>query len=102
MESFEGSGILVTEAKVSLHRTGLAIQLLKVKDQYECLLKLIETLESTTQAHTSKKRRKQSKNLTSEKKLAALTIAFENDISEIMNMERSDISPAAYGFLQHS
>ena len=36
VESFVGSGILVTQAKVSLQKSGLAGQLLKIKDQYEC------------------------------------------------------------------
>ena len=47
METFKGFGILVTQAKVSLRTTGLATQLLKIKYQYECLVKLIETIEST-------------------------------------------------------
>ena len=46
MKSFVGSGILVTQAKVSLQKSGLAGQLLKIKDQYECLVKLIEKMES--------------------------------------------------------
>ena len=46
VESFVGSGILVTQAKVSLQKRGLAGQLLKIKDQYECLVKLIEKMES--------------------------------------------------------
>ena len=46
MESFVGSGILVTQAKVSLQRSGLAGQLLKIKDQFECLVKIIEKMES--------------------------------------------------------
>ena len=37
MESFVGSGILVTQAKVSLQKSDLAGRLLKIKDQYECL-----------------------------------------------------------------
>ena len=37
VESFVGSGILVTQAKVSLQKSGLVGQLLKIKDQYECL-----------------------------------------------------------------
>ena len=41
-----GSGILVTQAKVSLQKSGLAGQLLKIKDQYKCLVKLIEKMES--------------------------------------------------------
>ena len=42
VESFVGSGILVTQAKVSLQKSGLAGKLLKVKDQYECLVKRME------------------------------------------------------------
>ena len=46
VESFVGSGILVTQAKVSVQKSGLDGQLLKIKDQYECLVKLIEKMES--------------------------------------------------------
>ena len=46
VKSFVGSGILVTQAKVSLQKSGLAGQLLTIKDQYECLVKLIEKMES--------------------------------------------------------
>ena len=46
MESFVGSGISVTQAKVSLQKSGVAGQLLTTKDQYECLVKLIEKTES--------------------------------------------------------
>ena len=46
VESFIGSGILVTQAKVGLQKSGLASQLLKIKDQYKCLLKLMEKEES--------------------------------------------------------
>ena len=46
VESFVGSEILVTPAKVSLQKNGLAGQLLKIKNQYECLVKLIEKMES--------------------------------------------------------
>ena len=46
VERFVGCGILVTQAKVSLQKSGLAGQLLKIKDQYECLVKLIERMES--------------------------------------------------------
>ena len=45
-KSFAGSGILVTQAKVSLQKSGLAGQLLKIKNQYECLVKLIEKMDS--------------------------------------------------------
>ena len=46
VESFVGSGILVTQAKFNLQQSSLAAQLLKIKDQYECLVKLIEKMES--------------------------------------------------------
>ena len=46
VESFVCFGILVTQAKVSSQKSGLAGQLLKIKDQYECLIKLIEKMES--------------------------------------------------------
>ena len=46
VESFVGSGILVSQAKFSLQTSGLAGQLLKIKDQYECLVKFIEKIES--------------------------------------------------------
>ena len=46
VESFVGSGILVTQAKVCLQKSGLAGQLLKIKEQYKCLVKLIEKMES--------------------------------------------------------
>ena len=42
VESFVGSGILVTQAKVSLQKSGLAGQLLKIKDQFKYLVKVIE------------------------------------------------------------
>ena len=40
VESFEGSGILITQAKVSLQTTGLAAQLLKIKTNMYVLLSL--------------------------------------------------------------
>ena len=46
VESFVGFGILVTQAKVSLQKSGLAGQLLKSKDQYKCLVTLTEKMES--------------------------------------------------------
>ena len=76
VERFEGSGISVTQTKVSLPTTDLATQLFKIKDQYKCLVKLIETVESTK--YTTK-RHKQSKNLTSEKTLSALTVTFKKE-----------------------
>ena len=50
VESFVGSGNMVTQAKISLQKSGLAVQLLKIKDQYKCLVKLTEKLESAKHA----------------------------------------------------
>ena len=36
----------MTQAKISLQTTGLATQLLKFKDQNQCLVKLMEMVES--------------------------------------------------------
>ena len=105
VESFVSSGILVTQAKVSLQKSGLASQLLKIKDQYKCLVKLTEKIESakytiketvqviqeldfgedTCNIYQYIKKRKQN-----------------NDISEIINTERQYISPAVYHMLQNS
>ena len=46
VESFVGSGILATKAKVSLQISNIAGQLLKIKDQYECVVKPIEKMKS--------------------------------------------------------
>ena len=46
VKSFKGSGILVTQVKVSLQKNDLAAQLLKIKDQLKCLVKLIKKMES--------------------------------------------------------
>ena len=52
VESFEGSGIIVTQAKVSLQTTDIATKL-QIKDQYEYLVKLKEMIESAK--YTTKK-----------------------------------------------
>ena len=79
VESFVRSGILVTQAKVSLQKSGLPDQQLKIIDQFECLVKLIEKMESA--------------------KYAIKEALQNNDISEIINIERQDISPAVYHIL---
>ena len=71
VKSFVGSGILVTQAKVSLQKSGLAGQLLKIKDQNKCLVDLIEKIESAK--YTLKKQCKQFKNLTLLKTLVTST-----------------------------
>ena len=46
VESFVSFGILVTQAKISLQRSGLSGQLLKIKDHYEFPVELIEKMAS--------------------------------------------------------
>ena len=104
-ESFVGSGILVTQTKVSLQKSGLACQLLKIKDQYECLVKLIEKMDSAK--YTIKKAVQAIQELDFGKDTCNINQYIKktmqnNDISEIMNVERQDISPAVYHVLQNS
>ena len=105
VESFVGSGILVTQAKVSLQQTDLAGQLLKIKEQYEYLVKLMEKMESAKYTikevvHTIQEldfgEDTCNNNQYIKKRLQ------NNDISKIINMERQDISPAVYRMLQNS
>ena len=105
VESFVGSGILVTQAKVSLQKSGLAGQLLKIKDQYECLVKLIEKMESAK--YTIKEVVQAIQELDFGEDTCKINQYTKkrmqnNDISEIINMERQDISPAVYHMLQNA
>ena len=77
VESFKGFRILVTQAKVSLQKSALAGQLLKIKDQYECLVKLIEKMESAK--YTIEKAVQAIKNLTLVKTLVTSTNTLKNE-----------------------
>ena len=97
VKSFVGSGILVTQAKVNLQKYGLASQLVKIKDQYECLVKLIEKMESAkytiieaVQAIQELDFGENACNINQYIKKRMQN----NDISKIINMKRQDISPA--------
>ena len=105
VESFVGSGILVTQVKVSLQRSGLAGQLLKIEDQYECLVKLIEKMES------AKYMNKEAVQAIQELDFGEDTCNINqymkktmqnNDISALINRESQDISPAVYHMHQNS
>ena len=105
VESFVGSGVLVTEANISLQKSGLAGQLLKIKDQYECLVKVIEKMESAK--YTVKEAVQAMQELdfgenTCNIKQYIKKRMQNNDISEIIKMERQDISPAVYHMLENS
>ena len=105
VESFVVSGILVTQAKVSLQKSGLAAQLLKIKDQYNCIAKLTEkmksaryTIKETMQAIQELDFGEDTRNINQYIKKRMQN----NDISEIINMERQVISPAVNHMLQNS
>ena len=94
VESYVGSGILVTQAKVSLQKSGLAGQLLKINDQYECLVKLIEKMESAK--YTIKEAVEAIQELGVGEDTCNINQYVKkriqnNGISEIINMERQDI-----------
>ena len=105
VESFVGFKNLVTQAKVSVQKSGLADQPLKIKDQYECLVKLIEKMESAkytikeaVQAIQVLDFREDTCNINQYIKKRMQNI----DISERINVERQDISPAVYHTLRNS
>ena len=105
VESFVGSEILVTQAKISLQKSGLAAQLLKIKDQYECLVKLIEKMESAK--YTIKEAMQAIQKLDFGEDTCNINQSIKkrmqnNDIFEIINMERLGISLAVYHMLQNS
>ena len=105
VESLVGSGILVTQAKVSLQKSNSAGQLLKIKDQYECLVELIEKMESAK--YTIKEAVKAIQELDFSEDTCNINQYIKkrmqnNDISEMINMLRQDISPAVYHMLQNS
>ena len=105
VESFVGSEILVIQAKVSLQKSGLTGQRLKIKDQYECLVKLIKKMESAK--YTIKEAVQAIQELDFGEDTSNINQYIKKrmqnkDISEIINMERQDISPAVYHILQNS
>ena len=100
-ESFVGYGILVNQAKVCLEKSGLAGQLLKIKDQYECLVKLtcIENMKSMK--YTIKKAVQAIPQLDSGEDTCNINQYIKkriqnNDISEIIYMEKQHILSAVY------
>ena len=68
---------LVTQPIVSLQRTGLATQLLKVKDLYECLIKLVEMMGRAK--YTINKAVQAIQKLDCGEALAAYTAAFKKE-----------------------
>ena len=105
VESFVGFGILATQAKVRLQKSGSAGQLLKIKYQNECRVKLIEKMESAK--YTIKKAVQAIQDLGFSEDTCNITQYIKNrmqnnDISEIINMKRQDALPTVYHMLQNS
>ena len=105
VKSFVGCGISVTQAKVSLQKRGLAGQLLKIKDQYRCLVKLIEKMKNVK--YTIKEAGQAIQELDFGEDACNINQYIKkrmqnNDICEIINMKRQDISSAVYDMLQNS
>ena len=83
----------------------MAGQLLKIKDQCECLVKLIEKMESAK--YTIKETEQALQKLDFGEDTCNInqyikTRMQNNDISETINMERQDVSSAVYHMLQNS
>jgi len=97
--------VLVTQAKNSLQTPSLATQLHKIKDQYERLVNLIDIMESAK--CTIKEAVQQAiQGLDFGEDTCNISRYIKkrienNDILEVMSVERSDISPAVYSLLQH-
>ena len=105
VESFVSSGVLVTQEKVSWQKRNSAGQLLKIKDQYECLVKLMEKMESAK--YTIKEAVQAMQELDFGEDTCNINQYIKrrmqnNDISEMINMERQDILPAVFHMFQNS
>ena len=105
VENFVGFGISLSQANVKLQKSGLVGQLLKIKNQYKCLAKLIKKMESAK--YTIKKAVQAIQELNFGEDTCNINQYIKrrlqnNDISKIINMERQDISPAVYDMLQNS
>ena len=87
-----------------MQKSGLAGQLLKIKDQYECLVVFIEKMESAK--YTIKEAVQAIQELDYGEDTCNINQYIKktmqnNDNSKIINMERQDISPAVYHMLQN-
>ena len=100
-ESFQESGILVTQPKVNLQTTTLATQLLKIKDQSECLIQLIVTIDS---AHYTIEEVVQAIPELDFEDICSINRYIKkmlnNSISKTINIARLDFSPVVYSLLQ--
>ena len=85
-----------------MQKSGLAGQLLKIKDHYECLVKLIGKIESV--GYTIQEAVQAIQELDFGENTCNINQYIKkrtqnNDVSKIINMERKDISPTVYHML---
>ena len=86
-----------------MQKSGLAGQLPKLKNQYECLVKLIEKMESAK--YTIKEAVQAIQELDFDEDTCNMDQFIKkrmqnNDISEIITIKMQDISPAVYYLLE--
>ena len=105
VESLVGSGILVTQAKISLQKSGLAGQLFKIKDHYECLVKLDGKMESAKYTIKEVVQAIQERDFGEDTCNSNQYIKKRMEsscISAIIKMQRQAVSPAVFHMLQNS
>lgn len=104
VDSFEGDGLLVKRAKAAVAEPHLAADLLAVKRDYEQLVHLLEKCESPeysiTDAHRDLQALSFGKDAAGIKEYLEKRVQANADLWAIMELRRSDISPALYGVLQ--
>ena len=83
-------------------KSRLAGQLLKIQYLYECLVKVIEKMESAKYTIKEVVQAIQELDFGEDISQYIKKRMQNNDISEIINMERQDISPAVYHMLENS
>ena len=104
VDRFEGSGLLVERAEVSINAQSLPQDLLKIKTEYMSLASLVLQMEDTKCTIRAAYNDLTKLGFGDDSCAIAGYIRKrleKNDLSEIMAMNRQKISPTAYGLLQH-
>ena len=102
VDRFEGSGLLVEQAKVSIDAQSLPQDLMKINTEYKSLASLVLQMEDTKYNDlTNNDLTKLGFGDDSCAIAAYIRKRLEKNLSEIMAMNRQEISPTAYGLLQH-
>ena len=104
VDRFEGSGLLVERAKVSINAQSLPQDLMKINTECKSLACLVFQMEDTK--YTIRAAYNDLTKLGFGDDSCAIAAYIrkrlkKNDLSEIMAMNRQKISPTVYGLLQH-